>query len=203
MADKKSNKRESRYRNWSFFVYPDSAPQNWRDILDDEHFAWIESPLHDKDVDADGEIKKPHWHVFVSFNGVQTYETVKEITNRLNSPHPQHVKSPIGTVRYMIHLDNPEKFQYPKNEIVCHGGADLEEYFKTSATDRYIFIDEMVAFIKANEITELCDLIDYARANRREDWFKLLCDSCAYFMNQYIKSVRFKLEKQKESNKSV
>ena len=41
-----------------FIVYPESAPSNWRDTLNKTHLRWIESPLHDKDVNADGEVKK-------------------------------------------------------------------------------------------------------------------------------------------------
>lgn len=53
-------KKDGRTRNWTFVLYPDSAPDNWRQILDDKHIEWIESPLHDKDVNANGEPKKPH-----------------------------------------------------------------------------------------------------------------------------------------------
>lgn len=37
-------------RDWTFIVYPESAPENWREILDETHLRWIESPLHDKDI---------------------------------------------------------------------------------------------------------------------------------------------------------
>ena len=50
-------------RAWTFIVYPDSAPDDWRDILDDLHIPWCESPLHDKDQNPTGEQKKAHWHV--------------------------------------------------------------------------------------------------------------------------------------------
>ncbi|MEE5905358.1 Rep family protein, partial [Streptococcus pneumoniae] len=53
-------------RDWTFLVYPESAPENWRTILDETFMRWVESPLHDKDVNADGEIKKPHWHILLS-----------------------------------------------------------------------------------------------------------------------------------------
>lgn len=45
-------------RAWTFIVYPDSAPDNWRDILDELHIPWVESPLHDKDQNPTGEQKK-------------------------------------------------------------------------------------------------------------------------------------------------
>ena len=66
MVDEKAKKVDSRARNWSLVVYPESAPENWRDILDDYHIPWVESPLHDKDINPDGEIKK-HIGILVYF----------------------------------------------------------------------------------------------------------------------------------------
>ncbi|HDT7711324.1 TPA: replication protein, partial [Enterococcus faecium] len=49
--------KDERTRNWTFVVYPESAPENWREFLDELHVPWVESPLHDKDVNPDGELK--------------------------------------------------------------------------------------------------------------------------------------------------
>ena len=54
-GNKSSGNKEVRTRNWTIVVYPDSAPDNWRTILDDFHIEWIESPLHDNDINGDGE----------------------------------------------------------------------------------------------------------------------------------------------------
>lgn len=43
-------KKDSRTRNWSFIVYPESAPNNWREILQEEMTPFAVSPLHDKDI---------------------------------------------------------------------------------------------------------------------------------------------------------
>ena len=43
MDDEKAKKVDNRARNWSLVVYPESAPENWRDILDDYHIPWVES----------------------------------------------------------------------------------------------------------------------------------------------------------------
>lgn len=61
--------KDQRARMWTFVVYPESAPENWRDILSDYHIPWVESPLHDKDVNPDGEVKKAHWHIILFFDG--------------------------------------------------------------------------------------------------------------------------------------
>lgn len=57
-GNKSSGNKVSRTRNWSIVLYPDSAPANWREYLDSLQIEWIESPLHEFDVNPDGELKK-------------------------------------------------------------------------------------------------------------------------------------------------
>ena len=65
MPNEKS-RGSDRTRNWTVVLYPESAPENWRDILDALHIEWVESPLHEFDTNATGEVKKPHWHLLLS-----------------------------------------------------------------------------------------------------------------------------------------
>ena len=182
--------RDERIRNWTFILYPESAPDGWRDVLDGEHTQWVESPLHDMDVNADGEIKKSHWHILLLYGGKKSFEQVSELTDKLNATIAQKVSSAKGCVRYMAHLDNPEKFQYSTTQIIGHGGVDVAEYLKPTSSSRYMLIGEMVDYVKLHNISEMKDLINYAREFRFDDWFPLLCDNSAYIMNQYIKSIR-------------
>src|SRR5699024_1690594 len=76
-------------RDWTFIVYPESAPENWRTVLDETHLRWIESPLHDKDVNADGEVKKEHYHILIIFDGPVTAKQVTKITEQLNTPRSE------------------------------------------------------------------------------------------------------------------
>lgn len=181
----------SRTRNWVVIIYPESAPSNWRSILDDLFIEWVESPLHDKDVDpGTGEIKKAHWHVMLQFPSVKSFKQMKVIADKVNSPIPQPALSPKGVVRYMIHLDNPEKFQYKRETIIGHGGADIAALLKPTSSDRYSLIGEMMEYVANNDVTEMKELLDYARAERMDDWFPLLCDNSAYILGEYIKSNR-------------
>jgi len=188
MSDKKA--RDDRTRNWTFLVYPESAPQNWRDVLDELHIQWVESPLHDKDDNADGEQKKEHWHILLLFEGNKSYEQVKEITDKLDATIPLKVQSAKGLVRYMAHLDNPEKHQYDRALIVGHGGVDVAEYLKPTSSTRYQLIKEMRQWVGENGCVEFSRLFDYAADERFDDWFPLLCDNSAYIMGEYIKSRR-------------
>lgn len=187
MADKK---KDSRTRNWTIVIYPDSAPYNWRDIIDDWHIEWVESPLHEYDTNADGTPKKPHWHVLLMFGGVKTYEQVREMTDVLCCPIPTRVHNAKALVRYMAHLDNPDKAQYQISDIVSHGGVDVADLLKPSSSERYTYIREMQAWCNENNITEFNELFDYAAECRFDDWFPLLCDSCCYVMTAFLKSKR-------------
>lgn len=194
MAGKMSSgNKEQRTRNWTFVLYEDSVPLNWSDILDEQHIEWIESPWHDKDFNANGEPKKKHKHIALLFGGVKSYEQVKEITDKLNCPIPQRCHNIKALVRYMAHLDNPEKAQYNVSDIKGHGGVDIAEMFRASSSERYTIIRDMIAYVKTNNITEIQDLIDYSAVERFDDWFPLLCDNSAYILGQYIKSQRHRL----------
>lgn len=189
MSDKKS-RGSDRTRNWCIVVYPESAPDNWRDFLDG--IEWIESPLHQWDTDPTGAVKKPHWHVLLMFGGVKSYEQVCEFIKPLNCPIPQRCHNAKAATRYMAHLDNPDKFQYNVADIVPHGGVDLAEILRPSSSERYGLIKDMQAYVRSNGITEFSELMDYAAAEHFDDWFPALCDNCAFVMSLYVKSVRFK-----------
>lgn len=192
MAKSKSSnsKKDERTRNWTFVVYPESAPENWRELIDELHVPWVESPLHDKDINPNGELKKAHWHVMLMFSSNKSYSQIREITMKLRSPNPQKVANAKGMIRYFAHLDNPEKHQYKKSDIIAHGGAEISSYLAVSTVERYALINEMMEFIDSQGIIEMKNLLDYARKNRFEDWFPLLCDNSAYIMDAYIKSNR-------------
>ncbi len=182
--------KDTRTRNWTIVIYPESAPGNWRDIIDSWHIEWVESPIHDKDINANGEPKKAHFHVLLMFGGVKTFEQVCELIEPLNCPIPIKVHNTKSLVRYMAHLDNPDKTQYDISKIVSHGGVDVLDLLKPSSGERYSFIKEMQVWCNENNIVEFCDLFNYAANERFDDWFPLLCDSCAFVMNQFLKSKR-------------
>ena len=90
--------------------YPESAPENWRDILDDYHIPWVESPLHDKDVNPDGEIKK-RIGILVCFSGKKSYGQILEITNKLNCPAPQIMKNSKRSNKILCSYGQSEKYR--------------------------------------------------------------------------------------------
>ena len=181
----------SRTRNWALVIYPDSAPENWLEIIDELHTEALLSPLHDRDVDADGEPKKPHYHLLLLFNGVKSYEQVNRIAEVLGTQHPVTVQSARGYARYLTHMDNPEKAQYDKDDVKGFAGVDINEYLRLTSSERYSIIADMMEHVRKYNVTEFAELVEFAAKYHRDDWFPLLCDNSAYVMTMYIKSKRF------------
>lgn len=166
-------KTDERARVWTLVVYPESAPENWRDVLDSFHVPWVESPLHDKDKNADGTVKKSHWHVVLFFEGKKSFMQVKEITTALNGPIPKRVMSAKGIIRYLVHLDNPEKYQYQREQIKCHQGCEIESYFEESFSSRLETLSEMIEFIRDSQIENFMDFLSYCIDNDEKQWFNV------------------------------
>lgn len=196
MAENKASeqKKDDRVRNWTFMLYPESAPENWREILDDMHVEWCESPPHDKDLDDDGETKKAHIHVVMKFPNKTSYDTVKGITDLLHQPIPKRVRSLRTMCRYLIHLDDPAKYQYNQSDIKCHCGMDISEFFDIPKKERYECIHEMIEFIKDNCVTEFIDFMEIAYLTHPDTWYRLLCDNSAMIIQAAITSQRNKMK---------
>ena len=122
-------------RNWAFVLYPESAPENWRDLLQQTGIQAAISPLHDKDVNPDGEVKKAHYHVIITYNNTTTYNSVKDLTDSLNCPIPQPLEQVRGYYRYLTHKDNPEKYQYDEKDITTINGFDILDYVELTTTE--------------------------------------------------------------------
>lgn len=181
-------KKYTKARDWTFVVYPESAPENWREILDDTHMKWIESPLHDKDVEADGTPKKAHWHVLLTSDGPITDVAVKKIIEPLNSPIPKKVGSARGLVRYMIHMDNPDKYQYDFNDIVAHGGADIDSYFELTKTSKIKVMREIVEFIYNEQIDNYADFLMVC-IEKSDEWFDVAINYNTLAINKMIDGI--------------
>lgn len=194
--------KDSRSRNWTFVGYPeDSLPTNYREILsDDLHLTWAESPIHDSDYNPDGTKKKTHIHFIVCFEGNKSFEQIKEIADMLGCPMPQKVQSVNGMVRYFIHKDNPEKHQYKKEDIICHGGFDLDAYFAPTGTEYLKMIDEIIDFITVNEFYEFNKLVECVHQMKNMDWLYILTSRNTNFFVHFMKSRKFE-KKEEDDNK--
>lgn len=177
---------EQRGRNWWFVAYPESMRNDWREWLNSQGLVWIESPLHDKDVNADGEPKKAHYHLMFLFSGNKSLAQIQEISDglsgiKLNVPD-NRVKEVRATVRYMVHADQPDKYQYGLENLVGHG-IDLSE-FLTTTSDKKSALKEMAKYIRDNDITDFGELSDVAMEN--DIWFDVLTSRNTLFLKELV-----------------
>ena len=157
-------KREARSKVWAGVVYPESAPQDWQDKLRELLIDSFISPLHDKDTNADGEVKKAHWHVMLMFGSMKTASQAKEAFQSFGcTVEPQRVRNTRGMARYLCHMDNP---------------------------DKYDILVQMQDWCDANKVYGYATLVRYARSNR-PDWFRCLADNGTVMMKEYLKSARW------------
>lgn len=123
MAEKKTDR-------FGGTLYPDATNYDCECVLQslDVHFEEWAYILHDMDVDPDtGELKKPHYHWIGKQKSAGLVSTV---ANKLQIPEHdiEMIKSWKGSVRYLIHIDYSEKYQYQRENVTAN--FDLSRFFK-------------------------------------------------------------------------
>lgn len=174
-------------RNWGGVVYPESAPEDWKEQLTFKGIAWACSPLHDSDLNPTGEKKKEHYHIIMSFPGPTTYNVVETIMQELNQPIPIALESVRGAYRYFTHMDNPDKHQYDEQDITLYNGFDVTDVL--SNFDVMKCLKKIQKYIMDNNIIEystLCDML-YC-TDQFEMWS--VATSKTMFLDAYIRSKR-------------
>lgn len=148
-------------RKFSGTFYPDSETYNADDVIQtiQEYFdewAWI---VHDKDVDENGELKKPHVHWVGSIANPVPLTT---ISNRLTVPEQfvAFVKSWKGSIRYLVHASNPEKAQYDVEAV--HANFEVGKFIARGPEVQLIMI---VKHIDENPGIDFRELIIWAAEN--------------------------------------
>lgn len=188
-----TNNSNRRVRNWCAIVYPDSAPSNWKEELDKLNIKWSCSPLHDKDIDDDGKLKKAHWHIIICYSGNKSIEQVIDDLQVLNCPRPEICRDVTGSVRYFTHRDHPHKYQYNVSDIEAHGGFDLESSLALSRSEKHEVLKDIMLYIRENDVVEFFDLVNYAMDEHAEDWYPLIMESYTHPLTNYIKSNRHRV----------
>lgn len=176
-------------RNWTFVLYPESAPEDWREQIKLSGLMAAISPLHDKDINPTGEAKKAHYHIVLVYSGPTTYNAVAKFTAKLNATIPQDLESVRGMYRYFSHKDNPEKYQYDEREITTVNGfniADLVELTKSEVNELKAKILKLIREVGINEYSGLVDfLIDNGMMAEYD-----VAINNTFFFNTYICSKR-------------
>ena len=187
-------------------LYPDSTTYDIDKVikaLAEEHLTFAVSPIHDRDVDEDGSLKKSHYHLLLAYSSATTLNNICGWFKACGMPesdlHAVRVcASGVGYYRYLTHKDNPEKAQYDDNDIRVFNDADeLFKKFSKTASDK---IDDLVRIFQiVDELNTISfhTLVQYLMLNER-DLFKLLTSSSALAIcvKEYQRSLEYDLKKE-------
>lgn len=177
-------------RYWAFVLYPESAPDNWKEFLQQTGLSIAISPLHDKDIDPTGQPKKPHYHIILCYDGPTTYNNVKSnITDVLNQPIPIALEQVRGYYRYLTHLDNPDKFQYSKDDIITLNNFDICDYETLTTSQVNTLKISILKDIEDLHIMEYSDLLCYYRVREMYNHLDVAMSHTILF-NTYLCSKR-------------
>lgn len=176
-------------RNWTFVLYPESAPADWVDRLKISGLLVAISPLHDKDIDPTGEKKKAHYHVIVVYSGPTTYNAVEKFTRSLNATIPLPLESVKGMYRYFTHKDNPEKYQYNEFDILCLNGFNISDLVELTKAEVNEIKGRILKLIREVGIVEYASLIDFLLDNEMIAEYDVAINN-TFFFNTYICSKR-------------
>lgn len=186
-------------------LYPDSTTYDVDKIiksLAEEHLTFAVSPIHDRDIEDDGSLKKGHYHLLLAYSSATTLNNIRCWINACGMPeselHSVRVcASGVGYYRYLTHKDNPEKAQYDDNDIrVFNDSNELFKKFSKTASEK---IDDLVRIFQiVDELNTISfhTLIQYLMLNER-DLFKLITSSSALAIcvKEYQRSLEYDLKK--------
>ena len=149
-----SDSQELRSNTWTFCIYPDdSAPDNYEKIISNWLIPVLMSPIHDKDINGNGMEKKKHIHLMLYFGkgANKSYKQVMKYVNQVNGCPCEVVHNSVGLIRYFIHKDNPDKFQYSISDLKSFYGFEYSQAFETS-NDENVLFDYIEKFCEDNRI---------------------------------------------------
>ena len=126
-------------RTLAIVLYPESQ----QSVIDSirKNYSYV-GMLHDKDTDANGVLKKAHWHFIIRFKQARWSSGLAAELGI--DDHFESVKNMDGALRYLSHMDDPDKFQYDPADVSY--SADMSVVYR-KAIDDCLSEDERVRSI--------------------------------------------------------
>ena len=129
LVEQTTNKAAARSRKFSLSSYIplDDIERFLKSARWIQHYAYA---YHDKDVKADGTPKEPHTHILLYTYDGKSSSAICKIFNRYaqsicaNDAKPEQtlceiMVDSVHMWRYLLHLDDPDKYQYEESRRIC------------------------------------------------------------------------------------
>lgn len=138
-------------------LYPDSESYDFEQVKQAirDNFEKYAFCLHDKDVNPDtGEIKKAHLH----WVGKRSQTTIQHVSSLIGLPeHDINICKQFNkAVRYLIHADDTDKFQYPVEDVEINFEFVFNDHLDL------LRLNMLVEYLYEKRITSVGQLYRYA-----------------------------------------
>lgn len=177
VINKKGNRAWNRVRHFSSVLYPNDGI-DIPELCKNFPYQCCLSPLHDSDIkDTDtGELKAKHYHFIMTVKGkISTWQFYQALSSTfgLNQFNTLETVGDISKlVRYHIHLDDPDKFQYDPSNILDFGGFSSLKYLGESG-DLMTDLLKLKNIVREKSFLFYAELDDYLEENDTVLWTSL------------------------------
>lgn len=156
---------KSKARKWGIILWCDNQVHiNALKYIKNNYDNYIYI-LHDQDTKEDGSLKKAHYHVLLYFPNQKMLSTLKKQLC-LNDSDFYEIKSFNGQLRYLIHYDDEDKFQYEKSNV--HGSLYMLTKFKQAfspVTSELEQVSSIIEYIDSGLCFSYTDLVNFVLDN--------------------------------------
>ena len=137
---------------YTFICYPESCELSvLKYLMDRFPMCYI---LHDKDTMDNGDLKKPHYHLYV-----QSKLNSKQLTTIMNMIHVNHyepIKSGSGMFQYLTHENCSGKYHYSKEDIVMN-----EEFDSSCLKVDAIKETDIITYAMEYNVSEITEVLQH------------------------------------------
>lgn len=181
-----------KHRYAAFEVYPDmeGLRPDWWEHLKGTHGMYARSFHHGEDGGKD------HYHVMYCHGNSIRDETLKRACAAdgiAANGYIEIVLHPRQYMRYLIHLDDPDKEQFEdgRDHIECVNGFPLDVSRELTPEELKTMKREIFHFVRSLDIMEYCDLLDMLEENELYDHMEYASNKTVLFKG-YLDSRRNK-----------
>ena len=143
------DKKLKNIKSYAFILHDKDIYLN--DILDDKNVL-----IHKK-----GDLKVPHFHIYLKLKSnryadeIKRWFMPKELTDENGLPYnclSQKVKSSVACIEYLIHKNEPEKYQYSENDVVSY---NIDSVLDNDSIDNSIdIVEDMLSGFSTRELVK-------------------------------------------------
>ena len=91
-------------RYWSAIGWLESLPKDWKTRIVKSNLPVVISPLHNKDIDENGESLKPHYHILMCWEGPVSLNYVRSFAEDIGlGSYIERVRSISNILNYLTH----------------------------------------------------------------------------------------------------